>query len=142
MEQRKKKTHSDNCWGSISIKHFLSNFLHKKSETALEAVMFLLGWLASFAASCELPRNPDKGEDTRRSAQPRLPRIHTSWQNTPCGNETSHDQNTAGWRRGYESSRGSYPLLLHPPHISPRLFLGVWAYQLSCQTLLRAKCID
>lgn len=28
------------------------------------------------------------------------------------------------------------------PHISTRLFLGVWAYQLSCQTLLRAKCID
>lgn len=73
-------------------------------------------------------------------------RTHTSRQ-TP-NLKMRPDQNTVGWKGEVVTRPGVHTRCfygyqsLHPRHISPRLFLGVWAYQLSCQTLLRAKCID
>lgn len=80
-----------------------------------------------------------------------LPQEHTFWQNSKSWNETSLDQIVSEGLRGCErlTKWGSYTPCLSPrllqltttPHL-PGLFLGAWAYQLSCQTLLRAKCID
>lgn len=60
--REKKKSHFDNCWGSISIKHFLSNLCRKSLNQP---------WKLSCPAPvcwldiCRLLQNPGKGEGIR-----------------------------------------------------------------------------
>ena len=141
QSKAKRKTHSDNCRGSVSIKHSYMSKLHQrllKRPWKLSSTSRQVGQLATSRA---LPQNTDKGENISRSTQiVSSTNTPASWKHIQSGYDTSNDQNTGG-RWGNDRSGGLLPQLSGLTS-TPRLFLGAQAYQLSCQTLLRAKCID
>lgn len=118
----------------------------QKSESVLEAVMFCL---VSRLSNSQLQTSPESWWSRRhkviRSAQPSMnPSTYFMEKHLIWIQDLTWLKYLEGW--GIIRSPGIYTHLFYEAQIhptSPRGYFWVCvAYQLSCQTLLRAKCID